>query len=45
MKNSISALTAGTRISAPVKWYDPVKGYGFLVQGNGLPDILAGNRH
>lgn len=45
MTNSISAPTVGTRISAPVKWYDPVKGYGFLVHGNGLPDIFAGNRH
>ena len=30
---------AGTRISAPVKWYDPAKGFGFLVPDDGSPDI------
>ena len=32
---------AGTRILATVKWYDPVKGYGFLVPGDGSPDIYC----
>ena len=41
MTNSISASAAGTRISAPVKWYDPAKGYGFLIPGDGLPDIFC----
>ena len=31
----------GGRISAPVKLYDPVKGYGFLAPGGGLPDIFC----
>ena len=30
---------AGTRISAPVKWYDPAKGFGFLVPDDGSSDI------
>ena len=30
---------AGTRISATVKWYDPAKGYGFLVPDDGSSDI------
>ena len=34
-----SAPGAGTRISATVKWYDPAKGYGFLVPDDGSPDI------
>ncbi len=32
---------AGARISAAVKWYDPAKGYGFLVPGDGSPDIYC----
>ena len=32
---------AGTRILATVKWYDPAKGYGFLVPGDGSPDIYC----
>ena len=34
-----SAPGAGPRISATVKWYDPAKGYGFLVPDDGSPDI------
>ena len=30
---------AGRRISAPVKWYDPAKGFGFLVPDDGSSDI------
>ena len=29
-------------MSATVKWYDPVKGYGFLVPDDGSPDIYCG---
>ena len=35
---------AGTRISATVKWYDPAKGYGFLVPDDGSPDIYFRER-
>ena len=31
----------GPRISATVKWYDPAKGYGFLVPDDGSPDIYC----
>ena len=37
MTNPISG--PGPRISATVKWYDPAKGYGFLVPDDGSPDI------
>ncbi len=32
---------AGARISATVKWYDPAKGYGFLVPDDGPSDIYC----
>ncbi len=32
------------RISATVKWYDPAKGYGFLVPDDGSPDIYFRER-
>ena len=41
MTNTISAAGAGARISAAVKWYDPAKGYGFLVPDDGSPDIFC----
>lgn len=31
---------ADTRVSGHVKWFDPAKGFGFLVADNGGPDIL-----
>ena len=34
-----SGPSAGGRISAPVKWYDPAKGFGFLVPDDGSSDI------
>ena len=42
MTNPTSGPGAGTRISATVKWYDPAKGYGFLVPDDGSPDIYCG---
>ena len=42
MTDPISGPGAGTRISATVKWYDPTKGYGFLVPDDGSPDIYCG---
>ena len=30
----------GTRISGTVKWFDPTKGFGFVVSDEGGPDIL-----
>jgi CspA family cold shock protein len=30
----------GTRISGTVKWFDPTKGFGFVVSNEGGPDIL-----
>ena len=41
MTYPFSGPGAGTRISATVKWYDPAKGYGFLVPGDGSPDIYC----
>ena len=32
---------AGARISATVKWYNPAKGYGFLVPEDSSPDIYC----
>ena len=37
MTNPVSG--PGPRLSATVKWYDPAKGYGFLVPDDGSPDI------
>lgn len=34
------AETAGPRLSGVVKWFDPVKGFGFVVADSGGPDIL-----
>ena len=39
MTTPTSGPGAGPRISATVKWYDPAKGYGFLVPHDGSPDI------
>ena len=41
MTCSSSRSDAGAPISATVKWYDPSKGYGFLVPGDGSPDIYC----
>ncbi len=41
MTNRLSEPGADTRITATVKWYDPAKGYGFLVPGDGSPDIFC----
>ncbi len=30
----------GTRVSGTVKWFDPTKGFGFVVASEGGPDIL-----
>ena len=30
----------GTRVSGTVKWFDPTKGFGFVVSDEGGPDIL-----
>ena len=36
-----SGSDAGKSISATVKWYDPGKGYGFLVPDDGSPDLFC----
>ena len=41
MTNRFSEPGTGTHISAMVKLYDPAKGYGFLVPGDGSPDIFC----
>ena len=41
MNYPFSPPHAGAGISATVKWYDPSKGYGFLVPGDGSPDIYC----
>ncbi len=42
MIDPISGPGADPRISATVKWYDPAKGYGFLVPDDGSSDIYCG---
>ena len=37
----LSGSRAGMRVSATVKWYDPGKGYGFLVPDDGSPDLFC----
>ena len=32
--------TEGTRVTGTVKWFDPTKGFGFVVADQGGPDIL-----
>ncbi|MDD9922147.1 MAG: cold shock domain-containing protein [Boseongicola sp.] len=34
------ANESGTRVSGTVKWFDPAKGFGFVVASEGGPDIL-----
>ena len=41
MAYSFSRPDTGVHISATVKWYDPAKGYGFLVPADGSPDIYC----
>ena len=41
MTNPPSGPGAGTRITATVKWYDPAKGFGFLVPDDGSSDIYC----
>ena len=41
MTSPPSGPGAGTRISATVKWYDPAKGFGFLVPDDGSSDIYC----
>ena len=41
MKYPDSGFGDGTHISTSVKWYDPAKGYGFLVPDDGSPDIYC----
>ena len=41
MTYPFSRPEAGAAISATVKWYDPSKGYGFLVPGDGTSDIYC----
>ena len=37
----LSDFRAGMRVSATVKWYDPGKGYGFLVPPDGSQDLFC----
>lgn len=39
-KNVEQSQDADTRVSGHVKWFDPTKGFGFLVADDGGPDIL-----
>ncbi len=41
MTERLTGPAPGARITAPVKWYDAAKGYGFLAPGGGLPDIFC----
>ena len=40
MLNMSDAEEDGTRVSGTVKWFDPSKGFGFVVANEGGPDIL-----
>ena len=40
MLNMSDAEEEGTRVSGTVKWFDPSKGFGFVVANEGGPDIL-----
>ena len=41
MTQPSSGSSAGSRISATVKWYNPAKAFGFLVPEDGSPDIYC----
>lgn len=41
MTYPVSGFEEGTHISTTVKWYDPAKGYGFLVPDDGSPNICC----
>ena len=41
MTYPVSGFDDGTHISTTVKWYEPAKGYGFLVPDDGSPDIYC----
>ena len=41
MTYPVSGFDDRTHISTAVKWYDPAKGYGFLVPDDGSPDIYC----
>lgn len=41
MTYPVSGFDDSTPISTTVKWYDPAKGYGFLVPDDGSPDIYC----
>ena len=41
MTELISGAALGARMIASVKWYDAMKGYGFLTPGGGLSDIFC----
>ena len=41
MTAPLSGSRAGMRVSATVKWYDPGKGYGFLVPDDGSSDLFC----
>ena len=41
MTYPFSQPEAGAGITATVKWYDPSKGYGFLVPGDGSPHVIC----
>ena len=41
MSDSISPPTPGGQITASVKWFNPTKGFGFLVPDDGTPDVFC----
>ena len=41
MTYPVSGFDDGTHISTTVKWYDPAKGYGFLIPDDGSSDIYC----
>ena len=40
MQEMTDANTDGARVTGTVKWFDPSKGFGFVVSDHGGPDIL-----